>query len=52
MLLGVGLISPFLIFTASFGSGLLNLFILALGIRTAWQLSAGGRAIVEGPYAG
>src|SRR5579875_687998 len=42
MLLGVGLISPFLIFTSSVGSGLLNLFILALGVRAAWQLSAGG----------
>ena len=50
MLLGVGLISPFLIFTSSVGSGLLNLFILALGVRAAWQLSAGGRPLVEGPY--
>lgn len=50
MLLGVGLISPFLFLTSSVGSGLLNLFILALGVRTAWQMSAGGRVLVEGPY--
>ena len=52
MLLGIGLISPFLLFTASIGSALLNLFILFLGMRTAWRLAAGVTVLVEGPYGG
>lgn len=50
MLLGLGLISPFLMFTGSVGAGLFNVLILFLGMRTAWQLSASGRLLVEGPY--
>jgi hypothetical protein len=50
ILLGIGLISPFLQFSGSVGSGLLNLFILFLGVRMAWQMSASGRLTVEGPY--
>lgn len=50
MLLGFGLISPFLLLTASVATGLLNLFILFLGMRAAWQLTSGANVLVEGPY--
>ncbi|SEG18491.1 hypothetical protein SAMN05421819_2101 [Bryocella elongata] len=50
MLLGLGLISPFLELASSVPHGLLNLFIIFLGIRMAWQHMAGRRLLVEGPY--
>ena len=50
MLLGLGLISPFLMFSVSFGGGLLNLFIVFLGVQMAWRLMARPAMEVEGPY--
>ena len=50
LLLGVGLISPFLLFSVSFGGGLLNLFIVFLGVQMAWRLMARPVMDVEGPY--
>lgn len=50
MLLVVGLISPFLMFGASLGGGLLNLFIVFLGVQAAWRLMARPVAEIEGPY--
>jgi hypothetical protein len=49
-LLGLGLVSPFLMFTASIPSALLNLFIISIGVRMAWQHMASPRANVEGPF--
>lgn len=50
LLLGLGLVSPFLLLASSVASGLLNLFILAIGIQTAWKKTAPPRAEVEGPF--
>lgn len=50
MLLGLGLISPFLILSVSVGQGLLNLFILFLGVQMAWKQTATPRLRVEGPF--
>jgi FtsH-binding integral membrane protein len=49
-LLGLGLISPFLMFTASVPSALLNLFIIFIGVQMAWKHMASPRAQVEGPF--
>jgi hypothetical protein len=49
-LLGLGLISPFLMFSASVPSALLNLFIIFLGVQMAWRQMASPRANVEGPF--
>ena len=49
-LLGLGLVSPFLILSASLGQGLLNLFILFLGVQMAWRQTATPRLTVEGPF--
>jgi uncharacterized membrane protein len=49
-LLGVGLISPFLELTASTSGGLLNLFIIFIGVRFAWQMMAAQSVDVEGPF--
>lgn len=50
LLIGVGLISPFLLLTASVVHGLFNLFFLYLGIRFAWQFTANPRPDVQGPF--
>lgn len=50
LLLGLGLISPFLELTASVGGGLLNLFIIGIGVRFAWQMMAVRTVSVEGPF--
>jgi hypothetical protein len=50
-LLGLGLVSPFFELTDSVGSGLLNLFIIFIGVRYAWNSMAPPRVEVEGPYA-
>ncbi|MFC6646005.1 hypothetical protein ACFQBQ_10515 [Granulicella cerasi] len=50
LLLGIGLISPFLTFTASVGSGLINLFITFLGIQMAWRQMVSPRPEIEGPF--
>lgn len=50
MLLGLGLVSPFLILSVSLGQGLLNLFILFLGVQMAWRQTATPRLTVEGPF--
>ena len=49
-LLGLGLVSPLLAFTASVPSALLNLFIIFLGVQMAWKQMASPRAQVEGPF--
>jgi predicted lipid-binding transport protein (Tim44 family) len=49
-LLGLGLISPFLMFSASVPSALINLFIIFIGIQMAWKHMASPRAQVEGPF--
>jgi hypothetical protein len=49
-LLGIGLISPFLEMSSSFGGGLLNLFIIFIGVRFAWQMMAVRSVSVEGPF--
>lgn len=50
MLLGLGLISPLLAFTASIPSALLNLFIIFIGVQMAWRHMASPPANVEGPF--
>ena len=50
MLLGIGLVSPFFMLTTSVGHGVLNLFIIYLGVRFAWQATTGTRVAVDGPY--
>ena len=50
ILLGLGLVSPFLILSVSVGQGLLNLFILFLGVQMAWKQTATPRLTVEGPF--
>ena len=50
MLLGLGLISPLLAFTASVPSALLNLFIIFIGVQMAWKQMKSPRAQVEGPF--
>ena len=49
-LLGIGLISPFLELTSSFVGGLLNLFIIFIGMRFAWQMMAVKTVSVDGPF--
>jgi hypothetical protein len=51
-LIGLGLVAPFAVLAGSFGSGLLNLFIIFIGVRYAWNSMAPPRVQVEGPYAG
>jgi hypothetical protein len=48
-LLGVGLISPFLALQDPV-HGAIGLFILFIGLRIAWQLTASAPLEVEGPY--
>jgi hypothetical protein len=50
LLLGLGLISPFLELTGSIGGGLLNLFIILFGVRFAWQMMAVKTVTVDGPF--
>lgn len=50
ILLGFGLISPFLVLASSVPSGLINLFIIFIGIRFAWNSTAGKRVEVDGPF--
>ncbi len=50
ILLGLGLISPFLELTGSIAGGLLNLFIIFIGVRFAWQMMAVKTVSVEGPF--
>jgi hypothetical protein len=50
-LLYVGLASPFLELMQNPTSGLIGLFILAIGIRIAWQITGGTKVpLVSGPY--
>lgn len=49
-LLGLGLISPFLELSGSFFGGVLNLFIIFIGVRFAWQMMAVRTVSVEGPF--
>ncbi len=49
-LLGLGLVSPFLELASSVPQGLLNLFIIFLGIRMAWQHMRTVRPEVDGPF--
>jgi hypothetical protein len=50
MLLGFGLISPFFELTSSVAGGLLNLFIIFIGVRYAWQMMAVRTVEVDGPF--
>lgn len=50
ILLGLGLVSPLLMFTASVPNALLNLFIIFIGVQIAWKQMASPRAQVEGPF--
>jgi hypothetical protein len=50
MLLGIGLISPVLILFSSPFHGLINLVIIAVGVRFAWQFTASPRVDVQGPF--
>jgi len=50
LLLGIGLISPFLELTGSVAGGLLNLFIIFIGVRFAWQMMAVKTVSVDGPF--
>ena len=49
-LLGLGLVSPFLMFSGSVPSALLNLFIIFYGVQMAWKHMASARVQVEGPF--
>ena len=49
-LLGLGLVSPFLMFSGSVPSALLNLFIIFYGVQMAWKHMASSRVQVEGPF--
>jgi predicted lipid-binding transport protein (Tim44 family) len=49
-LLGLGLISPLLMFSVSVPSALINLFIIFIGIQMAWKQMVSPRAQVEGPF--
>jgi len=49
-LLMVGLVSPFLLLFASFFQGALNLFIIFIGVRFAWQTMAVKTVHVDGPF--
>jgi hypothetical protein len=51
-LLGIGLASPFMELTEGLG-GIIGLFILFIGIRAAWALTAGNdfaTTDISGPY--
>lgn len=50
-LLFMGLASPFLEFTGNVGSAAIGLFILFLGLRIAWALTAARGLSVDGPFA-
>jgi len=49
-LLLLGLASPFLEFTGNVGSAAIGLFILFLGLRIAWTITAAKPLSVDGPY--
>ena len=49
-LVGLGLISPFLLLASSFGSGLLNLLIVFIGVRYAWKHMAQPQVEIDGPF--
>jgi hypothetical protein len=49
VLLGIGLASPFLALTDLF-SGAIGLFILFLGMKIAWKMTAGQPIEIHGPY--
>jgi len=49
-LVGLGLVSPFLMFSGSIPSALLNLFIIFYGVQMAWKAMASPRLQVEGPF--
>ncbi len=50
-LIGLGLGSPFAeLFGGSFAGGLLNLFIIAISVRYAWQMMAVRTVEVDGPF--
>jgi hypothetical protein len=49
-LLLLGLVSPFLLLFGSFFHGALNLFIIFIGVRFAWQAMTPPHVEVEGPY--
>lgn len=49
-LLLLGLASPFLEFTGNIGSAAIGLFILFLGLRIAWAITAAKQLSVDGPF--
>ena len=48
--IATGLASPFLLFNTNAFRGVLNLVILAVGLRIAWRITAARRQVVAGPY--
>ena len=50
ILLGLGLISPALEIASSPAGGLLNAFIIFIGVRYAWQMMAVRTVEVDGPF--
>ena len=50
LLLGLGLISPFLELASSPGGGLLGIFIIFIGISAAWRLTQRVASEVDGPF--
>ena len=50
VLTGVGLVSPFLALAGDPMQGILGLVILAVGVRIAWRLAAGGESQIFGPF--
>lgn len=49
-LLGLGLVSPFLMFTGSVPNAVFNLVIIFIVVQMAWKHMASPRAQVEGPF--
>jgi len=49
ILLGIGLASPFLALNDPF-SGAIGLFILFIGMKIAWKMTAGQPIEIHGPY--
>jgi hypothetical protein len=49
-LLLMGLASPFMEFTTNFGSAAIGLFILFIGLRIVWAMTAAKALHVDGPF--
>ena len=49
-LIGIGLAAPFLILLSHPASGVLNLFIIGIGLMQAWRITRPDQALIMGPY--